>query len=63
MQSIYPLTRDPITGKIRKIVLYYHINEYLRAIRFFDAAGKKIYESSRKSIFTNFEAVAHEILL
>ena len=61
MQSSYPLTRDPINGEIRKILLFYNrTNATLYGIRFFDAPGKMIYESAFK--IGNSQTL-HEILL
>ena len=54
MQSESPLKRDPITGFIRKIILFYWPDDAsLNAIKFFDKNGKKIYKSACKVAFTS----------
>ena len=64
LESWKELTRRDITGDIRKIVLFYYPNNaVLRGLRFYDADGKLIYESSWKGAFTNPSFKQHEILL
>ena len=47
-----------------KIVLFYTPSDgWLCGIRFFDAAGKMIYEGAYKGAFTNSRLKQHEILL
>ena len=60
IQSNWELTRRPITGEIRKIILYFDRCETLHGIRFFDTAGNCIYESAYK-IGLNHKQ--HEIIL
>ena len=62
MESKHPLTRDLITGDIRKIHLYYWPGDgQLCGMRFYDGTGKMIYESAYKNAFSGYSQ--HEILL
>ena len=64
MQSYNPLPRDPITGDIRKIHLFYRpYDGSLCGLRFFGSDGKLIYESAYKNAFFYFGFNQHEILL
>ena len=52
IQAYYALTRQNITGTIRKIHLYHADDAMLAGFRFYDADGELIYESACKDVFT-----------
>ena len=64
MKSTCSLIYKPITGTIRKIIIFYHpAHAMLEGLRFYDAAGTLIYETAYKVPFTSSVYKYHEILM